>query len=100
MVKHVFRISTYGGLYHEGEFVKETEKTVTYRWGERGRETRAEKRSLLVLETENPQGVLDAYNAAWKRYEARVSEARQTLQTLEQKRKFDALEAAKAEGRS
>ena len=72
MVNHVFRISTYGGLYHEGEFVKETE---------------------------SPQGVLDAYNAAWKRYEARVDEARQALRTLEQKRKDEALDAAKAEGR-
>lgn len=96
MTKHVFEFR-FWGFSHMGEFVKETDKTITFlrRWGQQSRETRANKCNYhKILETDDPKAVKDAYDAEWARHDDAVKAARDIYHAALELQKSSALEAA------
>lgn len=92
-MKHVFRKSSWGTLSHEGEFVKETDKTVTYR--RNTHERRMDKSSAIIFETNDPSKIMDAYKREWLGFEPDVNEARGKLRSVETAQREAAMNAAR-----
>lgn len=93
MTKHVFWLNRHGSIHHEGKFVKETDKTVTY-LNFRSTERRMNKGAdCAVVETDDPESVCRAWRDAWGAYDTEISEAIRNLELLRDQQRASAVSA-------
>lgn len=93
MEKHVFEVSRYGTLYHRGKYVKETERMLTCE-NSRGQDRRMMKSAnAIVIETDNPDEVVENYSVTWDSYKAEVDAAHDVYLAADRKRQDEAYKA-------
>lgn len=99
MIKHVFEISGYGWFNHLGEFIKETEKSVTFkyeslmhnRWHEA---RRIKSKEIIIFETEDPKSMKSQYEEAYRAWSAHVKLAETALSEIKDQQRKAAYKAA------
>ncbi len=92
MAKHVFRLTEFGTFYHEGEYVKETDKSVMYQVG--ARENRLDKMRAIIIVTDDPHAVVKRYKDEIAALEPIVASLRTQLAQAVGKQREQALQAA------